>query len=1110
MWDCDHLRVLRLVIATLLLLGLLLPQQISAQTDSNTSVNQQVQTTAGNDQPAIDALSILEQQFLDDRIEQYLNQMSTADKVGQLFVVSFQGDNISVESDIAELIYLYRIGGVALSPRYSNFNNSKNSDTPTEVATLVNLLQSLAYGVSLEHSSALDPAVLTELSGHEWPAGILRSRSLEEGVENVNPPNLPLFIAVEQNGNGIPGTSLVRGFTQLPSQMAIGSTWEPERALEVGKIIGRELRAVGVNMLLGPDLNVFTQPSAEQVGQLGIRSFGRSPFWVSQMSKAYIEGIHQGSNNQLITIARHFPGQGSSDRLPNQEIATIQETIEELNATHFAPFVSVTRSSSSVAQTFGDPSMTDGLMSSHMRYGNLQGGSDTKPLSLVPRLGELLQDEKGKFTTWRQRGILMSDELGAPAIRQYYESTGESFPILDVALSAFDAGHDLLYISRFSADDTWEAEKENTIQTIEHFQQRYNDDSDFAAKVDTSVRRILRLKLQIHTLSPTELLQARINAVEANSTEVITTTEPVGRTGLTSPLAVEAANAITVTQPLSLTVAPELENTYHISLTRAISLSTILAVSDDLEILDISDDLEILGTTHRDEANAIIAEVVQDSLTLLYPNTTEDLPQPPQRDEKVLIITDSRIVKECESCIADAVGPDSLKEKIIELYGPDGRNLVDKEQFTTLGFSDLAEYLDKKAETELETAEADDEESAVADVIPTVEDQREVTQEAATDGDSTEEGTVESSTNEAKVLQRMEERFDESDWVIFVMLDIVEEVPSSNVVKRFLGTDGERLRNVDKKTVVLALNAPYFLDATEVSQLSAYFGVNSSTDLFIENAVDGLFQSDTPRGAPVYDVPGTIYANLSDRLKPDPETVIPLQIYAGEYLIGQVPPIGDEPEPVVIQNGQAVRLQVGPVIDKNGHIVPDGTIVEFIAENDAGDSILSPDPATTRNGQASRTVQFDRDGRLQISASSELAASGILEVFVEAAAEPEVLPTPTDVSTVVPTPTETPPTAAAPVMVSAPSILTLIVALLTILVMLSLLLILQIRVLPRPYLVQNMLWAMIVGLFSYILYSAYLLYSKIEMTLQVNLFATAIVVFISMLIPLLWLQLREE
>jgi len=153
MWDCDHLRVLRPVIATLLLLGLLLPQQISAQTDSNTSANQQGSATVGNDLPAID--DALEQQFLDDRIEQYLNQMSTADKVGQLFVVSFQGDDLSFDSDIAELIYLYRVGGVALSPRYLNFNNSRNSNTPQEVATLVNLLQSLRMSIHLTCLSLL-------------------------------------------------------------------------------------------------------------------------------------------------------------------------------------------------------------------------------------------------------------------------------------------------------------------------------------------------------------------------------------------------------------------------------------------------------------------------------------------------------------------------------------------------------------------------------------------------------------------------------------------------------------------------------------------------------------------------------------------------------------------------------------------------------------------------------------------------------------------------------------------------------------------------------------------------------------------------------------------
>ncbi len=87
--------------------------------------------------------------------------MSVADKVGQLFLVTFQGNDTSAESDIATLVRDYRVGGVALLPANGNFRNvpvlgaadhcrpkaSPRRDTlstPQQIATLANALQLLA------------------------------------------------------------------------------------------------------------------------------------------------------------------------------------------------------------------------------------------------------------------------------------------------------------------------------------------------------------------------------------------------------------------------------------------------------------------------------------------------------------------------------------------------------------------------------------------------------------------------------------------------------------------------------------------------------------------------------------------------------------------------------------------------------------------------------------------------------------------------------------------------------------------------------------------------------------------------------------------------------
>ncbi|MGD8475271.1 MAG: hypothetical protein PVH59_14230, partial [Anaerolineae bacterium] len=69
--------------------------------------------------------------------------MTTADKVGQLFLVTFPGSEVGAGSDIAELIQILRVGGVILSPANENFGNG--AFAPTQVLSLTTALQELAF-----------------------------------------------------------------------------------------------------------------------------------------------------------------------------------------------------------------------------------------------------------------------------------------------------------------------------------------------------------------------------------------------------------------------------------------------------------------------------------------------------------------------------------------------------------------------------------------------------------------------------------------------------------------------------------------------------------------------------------------------------------------------------------------------------------------------------------------------------------------------------------------------------------------------------------------------------------------------------------------------------
>ncbi|MGD9316499.1 MAG: hypothetical protein PVG56_06680, partial [Anaerolineae bacterium] len=71
-------------------------------------------------------------------IDEKLASMTTADKIGQLFLVTFPGDEIDAASDIGRLVQILRVGGVLVSAQNQNLSN--NSGTPEQVLSLTRSL----------------------------------------------------------------------------------------------------------------------------------------------------------------------------------------------------------------------------------------------------------------------------------------------------------------------------------------------------------------------------------------------------------------------------------------------------------------------------------------------------------------------------------------------------------------------------------------------------------------------------------------------------------------------------------------------------------------------------------------------------------------------------------------------------------------------------------------------------------------------------------------------------------------------------------------------------------------------------------------------------------
>lgn len=411
---------------------------------------------------ASSALQILSPEQLAQRL---LNRLTPEERIGQLFLVAFKGNSAGENTPIYSLITKYHIGGVILSAANDNFGPQENI---------------------LEHIATLN----RELQLADWAATQLPI------TNTVTPtPNqfVPLFIGVSQEGGGAPNDQIFSGLTPLPDAMAIGATWNPDLSRQVGRTLGKELSTLGFNLLLGPALDVLETPRTEGAIDLGTRSFGGDPYWVSVLGSAYIQGVHEGSKNRIAVVAKNFPGNGGSDRSPEVDVATVRKSLEQLKSFDLMPFFAVT------GDAPNRDAMADALLAAHIRYQGFQENirATTRPISLDPEAFTILTSLPS-LSVWRDSGgIIVCDSLGSIAVKKFYQLNNQKFDGRLVTLSAFLAGNDLINLGTITSDD--DPDSYTTItRVVDFFHAKYKEDPTFAQKVDASVLKVLTLKYRLY------------------------------------------------------------------------------------------------------------------------------------------------------------------------------------------------------------------------------------------------------------------------------------------------------------------------------------------------------------------------------------------------------------------------------------------------------------------------------------------------------------------------------------------------------------------------------------------------------------------------------------
>ena len=225
--------------------------------------------------------TIDEDLLLSNRIETILNNMSIKDKIGQMFMVGFEGTTIP--SSLRQTVK---------NRRFGNF---------------------IYFGANVADDEKVAPL-----------SSSLQNILLEE-------VGLPGFISMDQEGGMV--VRFANEATHFIGNMGLVATNDPNNAFLVGQASGQELRHYGVNMNLAPSLDVNNNA---QNPVIGIRSYADSAEVVSSYGLKMIAGLQDSC---VLSVAKHFPGHGDTTIDSHLGLPLIPHDKERLYQVELAPFI---------------------------------------------------------------------------------------------------------------------------------------------------------------------------------------------------------------------------------------------------------------------------------------------------------------------------------------------------------------------------------------------------------------------------------------------------------------------------------------------------------------------------------------------------------------------------------------------------------------------------------------------------------------------------------------------------------------------------------------------------------------------------------------------------
>lgn len=233
---------------------------------------------------------------------------------------------------------------------------------------------------------------------------VMSAAQIADSVSRLAPYGL--FIAVDAET----GLSMrLRDAPEFLWNSHISSSADAETLFDYGRELARECRLAGVNMVLGPVLDVVdSTASARSLNRR--RSFGQDPERVAELGVAYARGLEAGG---VISVAKHFPGHGAAKGDSHRRLVEVDKSAEAMRAEDLLPF-----------RKYADAGFS-GIMVGHIFVPSLD--SIRRPASSSPVLLKgILREELGF------EGLILTDAFNMVGAEDY------------TALDAVKAGADIV------------------------------------------------------------------------------------------------------------------------------------------------------------------------------------------------------------------------------------------------------------------------------------------------------------------------------------------------------------------------------------------------------------------------------------------------------------------------------------------------------------------------------------------------------------------------------------------------------------------------------------------------------------------------------------------